>query len=152
MKNILMLCAMFMLCSTQLYCQNVSSKSIPTKVKNEFAAKYPNALNVKWEIENKTTYEAVFKLNNESVSTNFSQDGNWLETEKEIKASQLPNAVMDALNKKYPNAGLSEVAEVETPENGSFLDIDLSYNKKKYVVEMKSSGEIIKAEEHTSKK
>ena len=147
MKNMLKVCALVLLCSTQLNSQNITSKNIPTKVKSEFAKKYPAATNVKWEKENKTTNEAIFKLNKESVSANFTSDGKWLETEEEINASQLPKAVQNVLNKKYPKANYTELAKVETPENGSYLDIDLTYHKKKFVIQMKPTGEIIKTEE-----
>lgn len=144
--------AIIMISNTSLNSQNVADKNIPVRVKKELLAKYPTATSVKWEMENKTTYEAVFKLNSEPVSANFSKDGKWLETEKEIKFSQLPKAVKDVLNKQYPNAKYTELAEVESPEKGKFLDVDVTFNKKKFVVELKPNGEIIKTIEVPAKK
>jgi hypothetical protein len=152
MKNIIVVLAIIMLSNANLKSQNVADNKIPANVKKELVAKYPTATNVKWEMENKTTYEAVFKLNSESVSANFTKDGKWLETEKEIKFSQLPKAVQDVLNKQYPKAKYTELAEVESPENGKFLDVDVTYNKKKFVVELKPTGEIIKTNEVSAKK
>ena len=132
--------------------QKISEKNVPVIIKKEFQAKFPTATNAKWEMENKTTYEVVFKLNNEEVSANYSKEGKWLETEKEIKAAKLPKAVSDAISKKYPNCKMSEVAEVENLANGKVYDVELSHNKKNYTLLLKASGEIVKTEEMKSKK
>jgi Protein of unknown function (DUF2874). len=132
--------------------QKISEKNVPATIKKEFQAKFPAATNAKWEMENKTTYEVVFKLNNEEVSANYSKEGKWLETEKEIKASKLPKAVADAISKKYPNCKMSEIAEVESAEHGKVYDVELTYSKKKYTLILKSSGEVVKSEEMKAKK
>lgn len=139
------------LCVVNAFGQKISEKDVPANIKKEFQTKFPSATNVKWEMENKTTYEVVFKLNKEEVSANYSKEGKWLETEKEIKVAKLPKAVADAINKKYPNSKLSEVAEIEGIEYGKVYDVELAYNKKKYTLILKPSGEVVKTKEVTDK-
>ena len=147
-----MVIAITMFCNIGINAQKIAEKKVPENVKSTLKAKFPTATNVKWEMEDKTRYEAVFKLNNETVSANFSKEGKWLSSEKELKFSQLPKAVQDVLKKQYPTAKYTEIAEEETLEKGTFLDIDLMYNKKKFVIEIKSTGEILKTKEIKAKK
>jgi hypothetical protein len=139
------------LCVITVFGQKVSEKNVPANIKKEFQTKFPSATDVKWEMEDKTTYEVVFKLYKEVLSANYSKEGKWLETEKEIKAAKLPKAVADAISKKYPTGKMSEIAEVESVEYGKVYDVDLVYNKKKYTLILKTSGEIVKSEEVITK-
>ena len=152
MKKQIVAISVIALCVATAFAQKVSEKNVPENIKKEFQTKFPSATDVKWEMENKTTYEVVFKLNKEEVSANYSKEGKWLETEKEIKAAMLPKAVADAISKKYPNCKMSEIAEVESAEHGKVYDVELAYNKKKYTLILKPSGEMVKAEEMKAKK
>jgi len=64
-------------------------QSVPEKVKSAFAGKFPNASSVKWDKENDEEWEAEFKMDGKEYSANFTVDGNWKETEYEIKKSEI---------------------------------------------------------------
>ena len=116
----------------------------PEAIQKAFKAKFPDAANVKWGKENKTEWEAEFTVNGTKTSANFSIDGTWVETETQIKTSELPKAVAAAINKQYPDWITTEADKIENVKKGTFYEADIrSGNKKKEVV-LKEDGTFIK--------
>ena len=62
----------------------LSQDKIPTSVMSAFNSKFPNAINVKWDKENEHEYEASFEWESKKLSANYSDTGEWLETESTI--------------------------------------------------------------------
>ena len=54
------------------------------EVQSAFNKMFPSAENVKWSQEDATQWEAEFNINDQKFSANFSGDGTWLETEREL--------------------------------------------------------------------
>lgn len=116
----------------------------PTVVKNAFEKKFPNATKVKWGKETKTVWEADFVNKGTKMSSNFSQNGDWVETEIPIKISELPKAVFDALQKKYHNWKIIEVDRTETAKNGVIFEVDVKSGSHKKGVAFKEDGTEVK--------
>ncbi|MEI6555158.1 MAG: PepSY-like domain-containing protein [Paludibacter sp.] len=132
-------------------CKSVSEKDVPEKVKTEFKARFPAITDAKWEMEKDTIYEAEFKVNDQKCSANFSRDGKWLETERKL-GKQIPQNLLDSLNKKYPNAEIKRAEESETPEKGKILEVEIKFNKKEIEVQLNADGSIIKEEKEAEDK
>ena len=98
---------------------------VPKAVLEAFAAKYPAAQKVKWEEEEEGVYEAEFKMNGKEMSANFKADGTWLETEMEIKKSDLPQVVKTAIASQFPGYELEEVEQIETPDRAVAYEVIL---------------------------
>ncbi len=62
---------------------------IPKLVLTSFHSEFPEIQDVEWNKENEN-YVAEFEINKEEISVTYNSLGIKLETEKEIKASQLP--------------------------------------------------------------
>lgn len=92
----------------------------PTAVLKSFQEKFPNAENVKWGMENKTEYEAEFKIETQAVSANFKEDGTWVETETVISLYDLPSSVIDYVGQNFSGITIKETAKIETPERTVF--------------------------------
>lgn len=114
--------------------------NIPEAVKTSFAAKFPGASDIKWEKENSKELEANFKLNNTTVSANFSLDGSWVETETTIAASELPVAVSSAVSKKYPGAIFIRTEKIEKPGGKILYEANIKVNGKKKELELNADG------------
>lgn len=112
--------------------------------KKAFAAKFPNATDVKWGKENATEYEAEFKLNNQSISANFKTDGSWVETETTIKASELPAAVTNAINTKYPGNTITRAEKLEKPGGKILYETVIKVKGKKKEIEINPDGSFVK--------
>ena len=111
MKNIFIVLLAAMVTTLSASCQ----LKITEAAKKAFAATFPNATDLKWEKESADEYEANFKLNNVKVSANFKHDGTWVETETTINAKELPAAVTNAINTKYPGAIYTRTEKIEKP-------------------------------------
>ena len=108
----------------------LNATEVPDAIEKAFHQKFPMAKKVKWEKENNNDYEASFVLNEKEVSVTYSPDGQLKETETEISISELPKAVVDALNKKHPNVKIDEAAKIERSDNTVVYETEIKINRK----------------------
>ena len=145
MKKIIVLLSTCLLVSLVGYSQKITPEKVPSHVKQAFAKKFPSATNIKYEMEKKD-YEINFKEKGVEMSANFDPAGNWLETETEIKESNLPKEVSASVAKNFKGFKISEIARVETPEKGLIYEMDLKNDKEGYEVQFSLKGDILKKE------
>ena len=93
--------------------QSIPAEKVPANIKQAFAKKFPVATDVKYELETKD-YEITFKEKGVGMSADFDPTGKWLETETEIKESDLPKEVISSVAKNFAGFKVTEVAKVET--------------------------------------
>lgn len=98
MKIILALILTFNTVFTATHAQYIASIKVPAKVKAAFV-KLHGSTRVSWEMEN-VDYEAGFILKGKKASEVYSTTGILLESEVEIKISELPNAIKLKLQTK----------------------------------------------------
>ena len=92
-------------------CISENSSETPEVVKNEFSKMFPDATDIRWEKENEDEWEAEFKQDDQEVSSKYSIDGKWLETEKQISINALPELILSTLDKEF-NGYKIEKAEI----------------------------------------
>ncbi len=88
----------------------------PKNVADQFAAKFPAITKVAWDQEEPGEWEAEFKMNGTEASASFDNNGNWLETEQEVKKKDLPALVREAVDAAYKDWSIEEVVSIETPD------------------------------------
>ena len=147
MKTLMLIVVTFLAVNSVSIAQKVKPENVPSSVMTAFKSKFPDVSKVKWSLEKANEYEAEFKQDGKGKSANFSGDGTWLETETEISKSLLPKVVVDAITKQYSNYKIEETELSETPANSSFYSVTIEVNEKKFDVEIKPNGELIKAEQ-----
>jgi len=125
------------------YTQKITADKVPAPVKQAFAKKFPAATDVKYEMEKKD-YEINFKYKGVEMSANFDASGKWLETETEIKESDLPKKVSVSVTKNFAGFKISEVAKVEKPDKGLIYEMDLKIDKGWYEVQFSPNGDVLK--------
>jgi hypothetical protein len=113
---------------------------VPDAVMTAFNNKFPHASEVKWEKESKTELEANFRMNNTNVSANFTLDGAWVETETTIPVSELPAAISNAVNTKYPGAVYGRTEKIEKPGSRIMYEVNIKVNGKKKELELNEDG------------
>src|SRR5206468_966913 len=86
-----------------------AAQNVPETVKNAFAKSFPNTTVKKWDKED-SNYEANFTKDGKSMSATFDANGTWMETETDIKISELPAAVTDYVKSNYKGATIKEAA------------------------------------------
>jgi len=120
-----------------------ADKNVPEKVKTAFAKKFENAKKVKWDKENETEWEAEFKMDGKKYSANFDLDGNWMETEYEIKKADIPAVVQATLDADFLGYKVEE-AEVSETTDGKFYEFEIEKGKTEKEITIDESGKIVK--------
>ena len=119
---------------------------VPNKVKTAFSQKFPDAKKVKWDKENDQEWEAEFKMKGQEYSANFGVDGNWKETEYEIKKSEIPAAIKTTLDNEFAGYKV-EIAEVSETAEGKVFEFKLEKDEADAEVAIAPDGKVIKKEE-----
>lgn len=86
----------------------------PEVVLNSFAERYSVAENVTWEKEG-DYWKAEFEVRDREGEAIYKPDGEWVQTEIELKAEELPDAVTAAMQKDFPGYELKETQSVTAP-------------------------------------
>ena len=138
MKKVMMILAIVLIYS----CSFASTP--PKAVSDAFMKKFPTATKISWGKEGPKEWEAEFTLNGDKISANFGQEGNWLETEQEIKASSLPAAVLSNVKTKYATWKIAEADKTETDKHGTIYEVDLKKGLKSKSLAFKADGTAVK--------
>lgn len=100
------------LAATQVSAQKINAKDVPASVKGSLEKNYA-IKSADWDKEG-DNYEASFEQKGTEISIVFDANGSILETEREIKTSELPIAIQDTLKKDYAGFEIEEAARIET--------------------------------------
>ena len=141
MKNFFILIVVFSLFSFSA----CSQKNPPDIIKKEFAQKFADAKSVKWDLEEKTEWEAEFKLNGKEMSASFDNSGKWLETEAEVSTKELPSPVANTLKNEFAGFKTNEISTIENPELKGY-EIELKSKEKELTVIIGADGTVLKKE------
>lgn len=138
MKKLVMIVSIVLLCGCAF------AGTPPDAVKKAFAKKFPTAIKVSWGVEGPKEWEAEFIFEGNRISANFSEDGTWLETEREIKAANLPKAVLAAVKSKYSDWKIAEADKTESSKHGTIYEVDLKKGMKSKSLAFKENGMSVK--------
>jgi len=100
MKSILLF-AMSLLIGSSVIAQKLEDKDVPANVKASFQKNYPNVANVTWR-KAKENYKARF----DNTGIVIDASGNIVETQLEINANELPQAVHEYLQANFKNEAI----------------------------------------------
>lgn len=129
--------AMALLCT---YSTSFAQSKIPKTATTAFNQKFPNATKVKWEKESANDYEAEFEWNGIKYSANFSEKGEWLETESPFTFNQLPEKVQTAFNTSHKGKTPKAVSKIETSKQGTIYELEISKGLKTVELFYKQDG------------
>ncbi len=97
---------------------------VPTVVENAFNTKYSPDIPRTWQ-KHYYGYEAVFIQNNIKYEAEYSDNGEWLETEYYVSEKEFPKAVLQKIKKERPNFVITKY-EVEITPKGIFYEVDIT--------------------------
>jgi putative PepSY-like beta-lactamase-inhibitor len=124
---------------------------IPKAVMDALKSKFPKAEIHKWTKEkegNDVVYDIEFKENGRACEADIKEDGTFINYEKAIAEKDLPKAVREAIDKKYPKATLKEIME-ETEVKGkeeklsAYEVVLVTAEKKSIEVRLSPGGKIL---------
>ena len=135
MKTMTILAVFFLLMSRFAF-----SITPPAEVKKAFDEKFPNATKVKWGQESILVWEVEFKENGMNIYANFTENGTWIGTETQIEESELPQSVVDEINKMYPDWKIIKAGKTESPGKSIFYEVTIKSGKLKKTVKYTADG------------
>ena len=144
MKSIILLFS-FLLTVSVCTAQKISADMVPEPVKSGFVNKYPSITKIVWEKE-KGNYEANFKMNKKEFEATFDSTGNWIKTAMEIEVSDLPQIIVTAINKEFPDAKFKEAAKGESIGNKTYFEVNIKVGRLHYELELTPDGKILSKE------
>ena len=100
---------------------SAQKKSVPAKVKSSFEQHFKEVEDLKWRKEKDGNWEAEFEQKEVEKSATFSKSGQLLETETEIKVTELPDAVKKALAGKK----VKEAARIEKVDSSVVYEAEV---------------------------
>jgi uncharacterized membrane protein YkoI len=149
MKKIMI--ALAILVSGFAQAQKLKESEVPKAVKDSFSKRFPNTKGVEWSKESATEFEVEFKNASKEQSANFDPTGKWLETETELKKSELPQAVQAAIAKEFAGYKIEEAEKTETADKGMFYEVEIEKGELNYEVQFSADGKVLKKEEKKEK-
>ena len=127
---------------TASYAQKVKEAEVPSAVKEAFKKQHPAAKAEKWEKED-ANYEVEYDMNKTEASDVYDVSGKLLQTEVEIKTSELPKGVSEYVTKNLAGKKIEEAAKI-TEANGT-ITYEAEIAKADYIFD--SNGNFLKNEE-----
>lgn len=121
---------------------------IPDSILKSFQKHFPDAKNVKWEIDeddDDKIWEAEFKFLKKKHSACFDINGNLLETEYETNLDNVPSRIIKKMQEIYPKGRIKSIEHV-TKNSNIFYEIEIKLKKDTYEVLFNESGDLIKSE------
>jgi hypothetical protein len=143
MKNVALIMALAIAVSLQSCAKNNEDGKAPDKVISAFNQKFPKAKKVEWEKENENEWEAEFKIDGKEYSANFSSNGEWSETEYEIKESQIPENILAILNSNFTDYEI-EGAEIAETIAGKSYEFEIEQGEDEFEVVIDAQGNLTK--------
>lgn len=120
----LFLVALMSIIAANGFAQEAKKTAIPSNILQAFNKNFKGAKEVKWDKED-NNYEASFDYNGSDNSVLFNQEGKIVETEIEIKVSQLPKNALQYLNDNYKNQKVKEAAKIVTEKDNLIYEAEI---------------------------
>ena len=135
--------------------QKVPLDKVPKAVIDAVKAKFEDAELVSAQTEKedgKLVYEINLKHKGHKIEVSVTPKGKIVSIEKTIAIKDLPKAVSEAVEAKYPKATIKVAEEVTEGEKVSYEIQLVTADKKKIEVVLDSTGKIVKEEKKDEKK
>lgn len=104
--------------------QKIKPSAVPDAVKSSFAKNFPGAT-ARWEKED-AQYEAGFTKDGLSMSALFEANGNLIETETEIKSTDLPAAAQAYIKEHYKGKTVKETARITKGDGTVYYEAEIN--------------------------
>ena len=133
--------------------EEIPLAKVPQKVISALKAKYPGAelrSATKGEEDREVCYSVVLEYKDDEYEVTLTPRGEITEVARDVDLKDLPRAVSEALQKKYPGAVIKEAAEVREPDEKGKLTYRAELTtaaKKTLAVTLDPKGEVLKEEE-----
>ena len=129
--------------------EKVPLDKLPKAVLDAVKAKFPDAELIgaeKEEEDGKVIFEVAIKVKGQHIDVSLTPEGKIVEIEKAIAVKDLPKAVAESLEKKYPKATVKKTEEVTEGDKVSYEVLLVTADKKLLEVVFNAKGEVVEEE------
>lgn len=137
----------FSLAATADEDKELSPKDVPQAVRDAFQKAHPGVSGVEYStetLEGQAAYEVEYKDRGQEIEAIYSGDGVLLATEEEIKTSELPPVVVNAIKKEHPHATLKEAEKILRPDGAlRGYEVEIAEGRKHLELELDPNGTIL---------
>jgi hypothetical protein len=101
--------------------EKISVKELPRAVRKAVKAEFPKARieqAAKEEEDGETIYEVTLKQGKRTIDVSLERDGEIVEIERTLTVDELPSAVKNALEARYPHAAIAKVETIRKGKDG----------------------------------
>ncbi len=127
-----------------LFSVSVSAQmKVPDKVLIAFKITFAGATDVKWDMENDSEFEAEFTRGGNEMSANFSANGALMESETELSADQLPEAIRKSIASEFVGFVIDEAESVEKPGKQISYEVEITKGGMTMEVLLAKDGKVI---------
>ena len=133
----------------------ISPDKLPAAVKKAVKKAFPDGkiVGASKEKENdKIVYEVKLKVKKQNVEATFTPEGKLVSVEKQITTDDLPRAVRDEMEKRYPGATVKLAEEVTEGKKKFYEVLLVTAEKKTFEVKFAPDGKFLGAESKDKKK
>jgi len=126
--------------------EKVPVEKLPEAVKKAVKEKFPNATIIEATSEEEkgvVGYEVELKDGAAKMSVSLTAEGKIIEVEKTIVLKDLPKAVLDAVEAKFPKSKLISAEEIVKDKQTSYEIQGKSADEKDFELEVDSKGKIV---------
>lgn len=123
---------------------------VPAEIKAKFQALYPDADEVKWDVE-ENNFEVSFESEDDvDMSLLFDASGSIIEIETEIEGEDLPEAVNSSIKKDFSEWDIEETAKI-VRDGKTTYEAELEKGEKKMDAIFAPDGKLVKKIEKAEK-
>jgi len=123
---------------------NAAPDPVSKQIQESFKKEFPNTQALAWNAVGEFM-RATFLLDGQRTEAYFSEDGTLQGSVRLLFFSQLPLAVMKAVEKRYQEPDALDVYEV-TNDEGTSYRITLESQEKKYKIKVDANGNITQSD------
>ena len=124
-----------------LFGQNLK---IPATIGDSFKKLYPNATDVKWEKEDKNSFEANFVNDGTKTSIVLDAAGNLVETEVVIPNAKAPEQILKYVAENFKDSKINEVCKITDSKGKTSYEVEVQKGKKKKDIMFDENNNIVK--------
>lgn len=144
-KNTLLIILSVVFFQLNGFSQEMKEHEVPKIVRDGVKKKYPQVYIYEWEWKKKrNVYQVEFIIKGYEYEADFTTEGVWVKTERDLSRNDIPAAVWESFNKtQYASWKIDDLEEHNTPKYKSVFAFEVKSNKTKVLLYFLPSGELV---------
>ncbi len=126
--------------------QTLTAQNVPASAKAHFEKNYSGAHVKEWEAIHDGGFEVEYHYQGKKYETYYDKNGNWVRTERELKKSEVPQSVWNALkNSSFASYKIDDddVELHQTPKHAEIYEVEVKNKNEKRKLYVLTDGTVM---------